>query len=213
MSKKVLISLAPLFATIAFAVLPAAAQASPHWFKSNVELAAAEELPLVGWGTLTLTAHEIGTIECQNVAGGDVQNTALAPSGVGIAEIEQFVPYDCTGICPEVWKVTPEGLPWDGELTEVASESNKKRARLGITKPIIIHVECPGLIINEKFKGELTPSTNNGTSATKPSFIEFDHPVGKPGSGHLTGPVLGEGAAGGKAKVEGYNEQEVLTVK
>jgi len=207
MRKKVLISLAPLLTIAALAVVPTA-QASLHWFKNGSEIkSSVGEVPIVGWGTLSLEAAEIGTIVCQNVAGGDILNTGNKTEGEGTGEIEAFVPYDCTGICATEWKVSAEGLPWDAQL--VASEEKVAgRTKVGTAKPIIIHIECPSLIVNEKFKGELTPSNNAGTSGTKPSFLEFGA-----GSGHLTAPVLGEGKAGGKAKVEGYNEQEVITAK
>jgi len=207
MNKKLLISLAPLLATAAFAVMPAAAQASPHWFKNGVAIkSTVTELPIVAWGTLTLTAREIGTIECQNVAGGDIHNTGNAPEGVGVDEVERFDPYDCVGVCPEVWKVTGEGLPWPSELIE---KEGKLEDKIGtVASPIIIHVECPGLVINTQFKGELTPTTNNGTSALKPSFLELSA-----SSGTLTSELLGPGGAGGKAKVEGYEESEVLAAK
>jgi hypothetical protein len=84
MSKKLFISLAPLLALAAFAVLPAASQATtPHNFangailpESNGNAAEAEEgAPyVIGWGTLSLkgeTGLAKGSgLQCHNVVGG-----------------------------------------------------------------------------------------------------------------------------------------------
>ena len=52
MSKKLLGALAPMLA--ALAVMPALAQAVPHYYKNNALAAEGEKIPTVSWGKLSL---------------------------------------------------------------------------------------------------------------------------------------------------------------
>jgi hypothetical protein len=55
MSRKFMTGLAPLLALIAFAVVPAAAQAEPHWYKKGVMVGSAH-VATTTIGALTLKA-------------------------------------------------------------------------------------------------------------------------------------------------------------
>ena len=117
MSKKIVVSLLPLLATAAFAVMPAAAGAAPHhWYKNNVLLPERERVPVLSWGTLALQSAA-GKVECRNVIGGYDENPA--GGGAGVGAVQAFVPYECEDSCPAVFTVTPERLPWSRELIDV----------------------------------------------------------------------------------------------
>jgi len=135
MSQTLSISLAPLLATVAFAMVPATAQADtpPHWFlgapgnASRVgESGIPNPLPTISWGTLDLFPEKSGLVLCNNVvAAGYVENpppvSASGPAGVDLTE--SFNPYDCVdGECPAEFglelQVKAEGLPWPSRLEE-----------------------------------------------------------------------------------------------
>jgi hypothetical protein len=106
MSKKLLLSLAPLIAVVAFVVAPTAAQAnSPHYYVNNVrvgdpafERVAGEKVPVLAYGHLSLTP-EGATIptECENAVSGYLENPApggvAAPAGAGVTEA--FDAFNC----------------------------------------------------------------------------------------------------------------------
>jgi len=134
MSKKLLIKVAPLFATAMFVVAmmaPSGAQASNHqWQNEGGPLAAKVKDFTVGWGTLTLNGA--AKVTCHNVIGGWVENETATAAGTG--KIETFAPFDCTSnfTCPPVeyepGKFAPtfpavEGvlLPWPDHLEENGS--------------------------------------------------------------------------------------------
>lgn len=105
MSKKLFISFAPLLAIAAFAVMPVAAQAAnpPHYFVNGTGAGArsgeGEKIPVVAWGTLTLTnttGGSGGKVTCHNVIGGFVENPGEGATGAaGIGETQSFNPYEC----------------------------------------------------------------------------------------------------------------------
>jgi hypothetical protein len=124
MNKKLLISLVPLLATAAFAVMPAAAQATtckeahdqstpgspvnatetcPHWFRNGqgpgTRIAAEEPVDVVLSGTLTLKTLTGGSgeVTCHNVVGATDENPGTGPKGPpGTDVTESFDPYNCT---------------------------------------------------------------------------------------------------------------------
>ncbi len=73
-----------------------------HYFvggKSNAarELASGEHMPVVSWGTLTLTNETTGdAVTCHNVVGGWVENPGTGADGPpGVGETQAFDPYEC----------------------------------------------------------------------------------------------------------------------
>ena len=60
MSKKLLIGLAPVLATAAFVVMPAVAQALPHYYVDGTKAAEGKLFPDLSWGTLTLATEGVG---------------------------------------------------------------------------------------------------------------------------------------------------------
>jgi hypothetical protein len=100
MSKKLLISLGPLFATVAFAAMPAVAQAD-HYEVSK-EAAPVERVPYISWGKLALTNTEGGTpVECENAVGGWVEK------GGENEETTGWTAYNCTDVECENAPVEP----------------------------------------------------------------------------------------------------------
>jgi hypothetical protein len=133
MSKKLLISLAPLVATVAFAVTPGVAQASPHWYKNGVLIPAGTAVPTLSWGTLTLAAGTT-SVSCQNAALAYSENPT--GGGAGESETDNFATSNCTvssGECKAAEgteiQVTPESLPW-GAVLEEGTFNSKPTTRL-----------------------------------------------------------------------------------
>jgi hypothetical protein len=96
MSKKLMISIAPLLACAAFALTPVAAQAvTQHWYRSNVIVPQATAVPLVTFGgKVNLSQNSgIGEINCSEVGGGSIENPAGGGAGIGRTNASQF--YEC----------------------------------------------------------------------------------------------------------------------
>jgi hypothetical protein len=90
--------------------------ATAHYFSGGLtelsRIAAGENVPVISWGTLSLTNLTTGSkVECREVIGGFVQNPA--PGGAegppGVGEIQSFNAYACeSATCtPEVTKSGP----------------------------------------------------------------------------------------------------------
>jgi hypothetical protein len=105
MSKKLVISFAPLLAIAAFAVMPVVAQAAnpPHYYVNGVGKGSiageGEKIPVVAWGTLSLTntaGGSGGKVTCHNVTAGFAENPGEGATGAaGIGETQTFDPYAC----------------------------------------------------------------------------------------------------------------------
>jgi hypothetical protein len=82
MSKKLLISLAPLLAVVAFAAMPAVSQAAKY--EVNHTTSPVEKVPYISWGTLTLTNSLGGTpVSCENAVTGWVEQGAANEATLG----------------------------------------------------------------------------------------------------------------------------------
>ncbi|HEV2923904.1 MAG TPA: hypothetical protein VGW98_07710 [Solirubrobacteraceae bacterium] len=212
MTKKLVISFAPLLAIVAFAVMPAAAQAVPHW-TVNGALATSEHTQITSWGTVTFRVVKGGTgaVTCKKADAGDIWNPV--GGGAGLDSTVLFAYYECEGegVCPvgDTLKVTSSALPWASELIEVAGVIRDE------TKAMHVAIECyePGgkLAGSTSFVGSLKPRVVHGSSALHPGFEEFD-----PGSGELEvegskGAVTSKGE--GEDKMLGFTEQELINAK
>ncbi len=225
MPKKILISLAPLLAVVAFAIAPAMAQAEPHWYschevgagtgkytdadctnkvKGNFELTrlpfTEAKTQVISWGKLSLHNAALGEVTCKNVDAGNVWNVALASPGLD--NIEVFTLYECVSAgCKKGLEVTSEGLPWPTELIVVGGVI---RVKIGTAaKPVKIRVKCAEPVGNFLFEGQLTPRWVNNS----PSYAEFGE-----GSGELINPEVGPGTVTGKEKIMGFENQEQIQV-
>jgi hypothetical protein len=234
MSKKLFISLAPLLAITAFVVAPVAAQAAEgHYFKNSTLMAEGVKAPVIGWGTLTLSSPA-ATVTCHNAVGGEVENPTGGTAGKGATR--QFGTWECnqtTGECKTIpgvvetrvvatslqgEKVAPLGAfgtAWPSVIegegpfrtnTTVGAAAGEKKPVTGVLFECWVGGKFAGEVV---FYGSSTPLDKNGTSASKPSTVTFD----TPGSGELeaVGGAL-KGKTTGKAKVLGYEEQELITI-
>jgi len=225
MNRKFL-SLAPLLAIVAFAVMPAAAQAAPHFYSNHVILGeetggpGEEGKDIIAWSKLTLETKTVGTIVCENEFGGDAYNPPAAAAGE--AKVDAYAVYDCTNESCEValnskQEIVPEGLnkfgEWESKLTE--AEAGVPRLKVGNATPnsptaIKFLISCPPNGLGEikvKSEGELTPKVKNGTLiGSAPSKIEFGE-----GSGELNISGVKEGKVAGSLKVMGYAAGEILS--
>jgi hypothetical protein len=222
------LSLAPLLVIAALAVMPAAAQAVPHFYSNKVILPeesgapGAEGKDIISWGTLVLQTKTVGVITCNNVFAGDAFNPT--GGGAGEGKLDAYAAYDCTNeLCETTFaskqEIIPEGLEkfgeWELKLTEaVVGKPRLKTGNNTLNSPTQIKflIKCPpaGLgEINTKSKGELTPLIANGTSiGSAPSKITFDAE-----SGELEIANVKEGKAEGSVKVMGYEGSELISSK
>jgi len=233
MSRKLWIGVTPLLATVAFAVLPVAAQATPHWFKNNVKMAEGTKALQVLSGKLTLktVVGGSGEVTCQNVVGAVVENPT--GEGPGKDETQSFNPYSCVAsTCPLFAEVLAEKLPWPSELEETEVSVGVWR---DLTSGVKVNVLCweskaakelnesearKGEPVTAKPLGNLVsvgankPEVKHGTSCAHPGFLEFDAGSGELEAEGSSGTVLGktEGKLKGCA-LSSTGEPELLNVK
>jgi len=214
MNRKFL-GLAPLLAVVAFALMPAAAQAAPHWWQNGllVEEGAKPGQEFIGWGNLSLSNANTGELECQNAVGGNAENPL--GGGVGVGKLSIFSPYNCVAAgCPAAAGLeitsTPNTLPWPLTLEEKAGKIRAKISNIKLTIKCekIAEPEKGKILLLDEFKGELNVGVKNGSGiGSKPSTFEFD------GTSGALESALGPGTAGGKVKVMGYTEQQIVQAK
>jgi hypothetical protein len=133
MSKKLFIGLAPLMCIAAFAVMPTVSQGAEFYKNSfpGGKLAEGEKLPIISWGTLTLTANlpsKAAPSSCENSAGGFAENSG----GKGIGATDNFASWNCTNAgCPP------------GEV-ELPTKEKVEKAFIVVPGPEIKGVDTPG---------------------------------------------------------------------
>jgi len=213
MSKK-FIGFAPLLAILAFAVVPAGAQAATqHWYVGGSILPPSppgEGANVVTWGTLTTNSSVINALVCKNTFTLHVENPELG--GAGKAQVEGFNAYHCTNaICQGAGKkieVVPLGLKtstvygtWPVETTELGTEPAAE------IKNIEFEAICPG-VFAAGLGGVLTVNVKNGFNFAVPTKFEFKGAT----SGTLTGGTA-TATVTGKVKVIGYEAQELTEEK
>ena len=228
MPKKRFIGVGLLLAIAAFAVMPAAAQAVPHFYSNKVILPeesggpAAEGKDIILWGTITVETKTVGTWVCLHEFAGDAFNPV--GGGAGEGRFDGYVAFDCTNpVCEEVFKskqeIIPEGLEkfgeWEAKLTEaVAGKPRLKTGNSTLESPTQIKflIWCPPAGLGEiktKSKGELTPLVENGTViGSGPSKVKFDETAGE-----LEIANVKEGKVNGSLKAMGYEGGELLSSK
>ncbi|MGO9760493.1 MAG: hypothetical protein ACLP1Q_04440 [Solirubrobacteraceae bacterium] len=233
MSKKFLISLAPLLAVVAFAVMPVAAQAAPHWYICKHETTATHEytdsacsVKLAGKGEyersrLPFEVEKVvkktrvktfGVLTLTNATLGKVKCFVddhgkiwnTLLAEVGKDEIQVFENYECES----VGETCKAGLAVTSEGLPWASELVAGPPIRDKITGIKIRVKCTNPEVNTVFEGELTPEFVNGTQANGGvSFAEFGT-----GSGHLTSSLVGEGTVTGKDYIIGVENAEQILV-
>jgi len=227
MSKKLYTAFVPLFAVAAFAVMPAVAQAQPHWYRNGTIIKAGKTVKVTTHSVLPgLDFKALGvTITCKVVTDkGTVTNPTSG--GAGYDNITNFVNKECTATPASPCK-TGETL----ELTALKGEEpltaeNEWPSTLLAGPPIRdeireieIWIECNKAgtkTVLDTFTGTLTPKIVNGTTGTEAgcaagtdTVAEFD----EPGSGFLLDPAGNKGFPSGKDCFWGSVAGEVITVK
>jgi len=181
MSKKLFISLAPVLAIAAFAIMPVAAQAvltEPVYYSgaAGTTLVTATNKTVVSWGTLTLKTIKGGTgeVTCHNAAAGVIKNpNGTASPGEGLTQI--FATFDCEKVpCQTVGlpagfepSVLGEKLPWAAKQESVGVHESKS-----LTTGVKVAIGCDTI--------EKSP-TNGGPGPAGADTIEAK--PNAPGSG------------------------------
>jgi hypothetical protein len=213
MSKKLYAAFLPLFAVAAFAVMPAVAQAQPHWYSNGVRIKLSTPVTVTTKGTLVLHAFGL-TITCTVKDKGTIENPDNGTAGVD--SITEFVNSACKSSnetepppkgCPAP-EIGALGLPWKTLLLPGPPIRDE------ITG-IKIEVKCSGAKVDEFF-GTLTPKIVNGSPVTTckeatDSFAEFD----TPGSGFLSDAATppNKATVTGNDFIEGPAGDRCITVK
>jgi hypothetical protein len=229
MRRKLAVGLAPLVVVGAFWAMPAAAQATvPHYYRGGVLIPQEEEVPILTWGTITMTSEVVAGTTCQVAAIGDVLNPA--GGGAGLGEFEHVVFADCSNAeCPEgqveiegekyekefdvnvpyeTWRAELIGTaaPFRDDITEVTLElgcfaRNPAHEHI-ILGPYSCKTSPPTFIAAPEWKN----GTNLGNGQSKLVFHEKEDMFG-----------CSEGAFAEKIanslKIMGFNGSELITVK
>lgn len=197
MNKKLFASLAPLLAVTAFAVVPAAAQAEPHWYKGTT-LIGSSPITIATSGNLTL--NTLGaSIKCKVTDAEEIWNPV--GGGAGQDSVTAFMLTGCknkvaSASCPKgPITITAEGLPWPSRLFSTPPPASVIRDE--ITK-IRLNVGCAGSAgtVGDVFEGSLTPEVGNGTLIFGPgsgSLLDSgSNPLTISGVDKLKGPPKGK---------------------
>jgi hypothetical protein len=165
-------AIVPLLVVTAFAVVPAAASAAPHWFKGKFELTSAH-VTVTTAGNLTLVAAG-ATIKCKVNDAEEIWNPVGGGAGEDLMTAFNFSKCKVTAgssACPTKGfvEVLPNGLNWPSHLLAgppIRDEIQKMR----------IIIRCLAGTPPDEFEGSLTPE------------VEKNKLVFGPGSGALTDP-------------------------
>jgi hypothetical protein len=153
--------LAPLLAVAAFAVVPAAAQAVPHWYKKNVLVGSAPVSVATG-GALTFEALG-NTIKCKVKDTEEIWNPASGGPGQDL--VTAFTATGCknkstTPVCPKgPVELLAIGLPWLSHLFTTPPPGSVIRDEI---EKIRLQLRCIPGAVGDEFEGSLTPEVGNG---------------------------------------------------
>jgi hypothetical protein len=214
MSKKLYAPLLPFLAVVAFAVIPAVAQAAPHWYSNGVRI------PFRNTPKVAVTTHSTPAglslialgheIICTVSDTGHIWNPAN--EGAGLDEVNTFVNTACVA--------TPPICPAGTELEVIATELPWKTHLTGppfriVIEGVEIDIQCSGVLV-DTFRGTLSTAFHNGTAGSlaactatpTDSFGEFDAE-----SGTLVDAEGNKATADGKDCIWGPSGDEIITVK
>jgi hypothetical protein len=214
--KKLYAAFVSLLAVAAFAVLPAVAQAQPHWYSNGVRIAGSKKVTVTTKGALDwqLLGAEL---TCKVKDKGTIENSAPggATGPAGIDSITEWVTTECVAVpavcaAGETLEINPGKLPWATLLLAGPPIRDE-------IKGMEIRFECNKAGVKtviDVFTGNLTPKFVNGAPVTTckeatDSFLEFD----EPGSGFLTDPGGNKVVPSGNDFVEGPAGDRCITAK
>jgi len=225
MAKK---QLPALVLVVAFAALPTAAQAAPHWY-SNGAIVGEAPVATVSSGTLTELANKYfgaASIQCRVVTGGFVKNPG--GGGAGEGKTQEFAYYECTAN----YSCTPghpaaQGVPaslqgasggWPSNLEEpkageIRVNTTGVELELGCVQPPEFNKITGTTVVTSPtaLQNPLGPSgPRKGTSASAPGTTVFDEKTGE-----LELPKMGANKVRtiGTLVTLGYDEQELIQIK
>jgi hypothetical protein len=222
MSKKLYAAFLPLLAVAAFAVMPAVAQAQPHWYSNGKLIKAGTNVAVTTHSTpagLSLKALGVDIV-CTVKDKGTIKNPV--GGGAGEDSITEFVNTECKPSVPPCETGEKVGLTASRGGNPL-SAANEWPSTLLAGPPIRdqireieINVVCSTKGVIDTFTGNLTPEMVNGTTgslkgceAGTDTVANFD----EPGSGFLLDPALNKGFPDGKDCIWGPAGDEVITVK
>jgi hypothetical protein len=153
--------LAPLLAVMAFAVVPAAAQAAPHWYKKNIAVGPTP-VTVTTAGTLTLNALST-TIVCKVNDAEEIWN----PTGGAGQDLVTAFALTCknkvaSAACPKgKVSVLAEALGWPSRLISTPPPGSVIRDEI---VKVRLNVGCAGSsgTVGDVFEGSLTPEVGKG---------------------------------------------------
>jgi hypothetical protein len=159
--KKQFAAIVPLLAVVAFMVVPAAAQAVPHWYKKGV-LVGSVPVPVKTAGALTLNA--LGTtVKCKVTDSEEIWNPASGGPGQDL--VTAFATSKCkttavSPVCPKgPAEVIANGLPWPSHLFTTPPPGSVIRDEI---EKIRLLFRCIPGTPGDEFEGSLTPEVGNG---------------------------------------------------
>jgi hypothetical protein len=203
MSKRLAI-VTPILAIAAFAVTPVAAQAAePLWRSNGAVIKEGKKRQTISFGVMKFKSP-IGEVVCKWADAHEIENPFGGGHGLDIVTL--WTTYECSSAgCPGRVIVTGQNVfKWLTFLRRF--EERIQDVWTGVEMRVQCLVgEKEESVLNTVFKGELSPTLTNGTSAAKPAFEEFG-----PGSGSLVSEEFGAGELTGKDKMMGFEEQEVI---
>jgi hypothetical protein len=187
MSDKLLMRLAPLVVVAAFVVMPAAAQAAPHFFVNEEGISAGSKVHVLAWGSLTLTPEGIALAPttCENAAGGFAENPE-GPLGAapGRGATEDFASWNCAnGACPPGEVEYPPGSSKKAEKEFIVFPGGKEYAKQSLPWPTVlteavkgqIRLEATGVIVDlacvAAHVSEQGPPFGGDTDHDTPAFL------------------------------------------
>jgi len=217
MTKKLVVGLIPLLVAVAFAMVPAAAQAAePVYYSEGAQLPEGEEIPTVSWGNITYVSNVAGEISCHTDIGGTAVNRRQGGILIGWTYVYDYSAWLCVANygCPVRWipMIRPYRLPWLDVLRIVKGKVRDAytgvRFGAGCEEPET--GEFAGTNIVNQLGGNWEPlapaGAKKGTSALHPGFSEFDPEAGglEVEGSNGTSTVT----AAGSLKTEGLEHQE-----
>ncbi len=162
MTRRVLGGLAPLLVIAAFVAMPAAAQAEPHWYKSNVLVGPTPEV-LLSKGHLVFVSSTTRVIKCRTTDEQEIWNPGGLSGPAGEDRTTQLILSMCKPNNPkpcgagEKVEVIALGLAWPTHLVAGSPITDE-------TENMLFEAKCSGTgTFHEEYSGTLAPEV--GTNA------------------------------------------------
>jgi hypothetical protein len=173
----------------------------PYWSLNGSKIEkgnASAESPsrVLSWGTLTLTNASTGTLMCETVAGGEIENPV--GGGAGKGTIEALTPFNCSAPSCEAAGGQAEAFSEKQQWTAVLIEPEASLFRDKL-ESIRLGVICAKAKLQVQFHGSLRPKFADGNViGSGPAELAFGA-----GSGSLES-TAGVGEIGNSVRFMGF---------